>query len=82
MTELVDFKRVSDNSTDILREAKESDKKYCSLAKDDSEAGICEIAKRSGYSIKRDAALKGTWPREDLAIKGILFYQLDFFLQK
>jgi very-short-patch-repair endonuclease len=82
MTESVEFKRVPDNVPAILEEIRESDRKYYSLAEDAAEARIREIAERSGYSVKRDVILKGSWLREDLVIKGILFYQLDFFLQR
>lgn len=82
MTESVEFKRVPDNVPGILGVIKENDKKYYGLAEDAAEARIREIAKRSGYSAKRDSILKRALLRENLVIKGILFYQLDFFLQR
>jgi very-short-patch-repair endonuclease len=62
--------------------SEEKEAVYHSFMEDLIDVKLREIGKGLGYKVERDKCLQGTYSNEGMVISGLLFAQVDFYLEK
>ena len=71
-----DLKIVTVNSSE------ENEAVYHSFMEDLIDVKLREIGEGLGYKVERDKCLQGTYSSEGMTVSGMLFAQVDFYLEK